>query len=602
MIITRKFGKIFRGKATPAQLMMAAILGTTVGFMPGLSQAPGLLAVLFLAAVILNANLALIGISTLLAGLLSIPLLPLTFGLGRFLLEGPLAGLFAFLINAPVLALFGFEYYVTTGGLVFGLVFGTLLGLGTVRSVRFFRQKMVDLDKNSEGWKRLHQRPWVKLFVWVFIGGGHGKLTYEDLLVKKGGSPFRPLGLVAAGLMVVVGFVVTLFLGDSIVRYVVQTNLERANGATVDLASAELRLREGRITLAGLAMADPEELRTDLFRAELIEADISQADLWRKRMHIDHLRVVEASTGESRRLPGSLTRPLPPAPKVDPEETEGRSLEDYLREAEKWRGRLAQLADWLERFSGSDKPVDGEPVDPEDEAARERRLREEGYRNAVATHLLRGSPTLLVSLASMEKMRVARMPEETFDLSGENLSTHPSLVEKAPRVVVRSSAESLLFDVNLASVAANRGLNTMKLVYLNVPVDSVAGNLRVSGQAPIEGGMLDFRTEGNWSASAIDLPLTVTVRNSRLSLPQLGETPIDELLVPIGLSGPLRNPRINFSEAAFADALAAAGKAEVARRFRAETDKISGQVEEKVGEELRARARSLLDGRLPGRK
>jgi len=600
MIFTRKFGKIFRGKATPAQLMMAAILGTTVGFMPGVLQAPGLLTVLFLAAVVLNANLALIGISMLLAGLLSIPLLPLTFGLGRFLLEGPLEGLFVFLVNAPVLALFGFDYYVTTGGLVVGLVLGTLLGLGTIRAVRVFRQKMVDLDQNSEGWKRFLQQRWVKLFVLVFIGGGLGKLTYQDLLSQKGGNPFRPLGLVAAALMVVVGGVMMLFLSDPIMRYAVQANLERANGATVDLAGAELRLREGRITLSGLAMADPKELRTDLFRAELIEADISQADLLRKRMHIERLRVVDASTGESRRFPGGLTRPLPKPPKIDPEK-EGKTLEDYLAEAEKWRTRLEQLADWLERLSGSDTPADGEPVEPEDEAARERRLRDEGYRNAVATHLVRGSPTLLISVASMEKMRVAHMPEETLDLAGENLSTHPGLVEKAPRLVVRSSAESLLFDVSLAAVAGIRGLNTIKVVYLNVPVDSVAGGLKVSGQAPMQGGMLDFRTEGNWSTAAIDLPLQVTLRNSRLSLPQVGETLIDELMVPIGLSGPLRNPRINFSDAALGDALVAAGKGEVARRFRAETDKITDRVEEKVGDELRERTRSLLDGRLPGR-
>lgn len=602
MIFTRKLGKIFRGKATPAQLMMAAVIGTTVGFMPGVIQAPGLLIVLFLAAVLLNANLALMGICVLVAGLISIPLLPVTFGLGRLLLEGPSEGLFAWLVNAPVLALFGFEYYATTGGLVLGVLLGTFFGLATVRSVRSFRSKMVDLDKNSEAWKRFNQRWWVKAFVLIFIGGGHGKLTYEELLVKKGGSPFRPLGLVAAALMVVIGFVVSLFASDSIARYVLQDNLEKANGATVDLGGVELQLGEGRMDLFDLAMADPEQLGRDLFRAERIEADISQADLWRKRMHIENLRVVDSSTGETRKFPGQLTRPLPEAPPVDPEDTGEKTLEDYLQEAEKWKSRLEQVADWLDRFSGPEETAEGEPVEPEDEAAKERRFREMGYRNVVAKHLITGAPTLLVSVVSVEKMKVAQMPEETLDISGENLSTHPSLVEEAPRLTVRSSADSLLFDISLAAVSKNRAANTLKLVYLNLPVDSVVGDLKFSGEAPMQGGTLDFRTEGSWSASAIDLPLDVTVRNTRLSVSQLGETSVEELLIPIGLSGPLRNPRIAWSDGAFADALAAAGKAEAARRIRAETDKVKDKVEEKIGDELREKTRGFLDRNLLNRE
>lgn len=599
MILTRKLGKIFRGKATPAQLMMAALIGTTAGFMPGFIQAPGLLAVIFLLAVVLNANLAVIGISLLFAGLLSIPLLPVSFWIGRVLLEGPLEGFFAFLINAPVFALFGFEYYATTGGLVMGVVLGTLWGFGTIQAVRSFRRKMVDLEKNSEAWKRFNERRWVKAFVFIFIGGGHGKLTYEQLLTKKGGNPFRPLGLVAAGLMVAVGFLVSLFANDQIVGYVVQSSLERANGASVDLERAELKLREGRVTLSGLAMADPENLRTDLFRAALIEADLHQADLLRKRLHIETLRVVDASTGEERALAGRLTRPRPKTPPA--KETEEKTLEDYLRDAEKWRDRLVQVADWLDRISGPGKTPDGKPIDLEDEAAREQRLREEGYRNAVASHLVRGAPTVLISLASVEKMRVARMPEETLDISGQNLSTHPHLVDKAPRVTIRSSAESLLFDVHLAAFSNQPAPNTMELVYLGLPVDSVAGGLKFSGQPPIQGGTLDFRTKGSWTTSMIDLPVDVTLKNTRLALAHVGETSIEELLLPIGVSGPFRNPRIRFNDSDFADALAAAGKAELARRVRAETDQIREKAEERIGEELRERTRGLLDGRLPGR-
>lgn len=601
MIITRKLGKIFRGKATPAQLMMAAIIGTTVGFMPGLSQAPGLLVLLFLSAVILNANLALMGVCLLVSALISFPLLPVTFRVGRLLLDGPLEGFFSTLINAPVLALFGFEYYATTGGLVVGLLLGSLFGYGTIRAVQGFRRKMVALDQNSEGWKRFHERRLVKLFVLIFIGGSRGKLSYEDLLAKKGGSPFRPLGLVCAGLIVVAGFVVSLFAGDAIVGYAVRSGLEQANGATVDLERAELRLSEGRMTLAGLAMADPNDLGTDLFRAERLEADISQADLWRKRIHIERLHVSDASSGETRDRRGSLNRPLEQqSPPV--RDGEAKTFEDYLRDAEKWRERLAQVADWLDRFSGPAKSPDAaEPGTPEDEDARERRLYEQGYRNAVASHLVRGSPTVLVSLALVEKMRVTQMPDETLEIKGENLSTHPALVEKAPRLTIRSSGETLLFDAQMAAYSKMPAENVLELAYLRLPVDTVAGGLKFSGEAPMKGGTLDFYTRGSWTASNIDMPVQVTLRKSRLSLAQAGATDVEELMLPIGVTGSFRNPRIHFTDSDLADALAAAGKAELARRVNAETEKVRNQAEEKVGEELRERTKGLFDGRLPGR-
>src|SRR5690625_44488 len=313
MIFTRKIGKIFRGKVTPGQLMMAALIGTTAGFVPGLLQAPGLVIFLFFAAVILNANLALMGICLLVSALLSILLLPLTFKIGQFLLDGPLEGFFATLVNAPVLAYFGFEYYATTGGLVLGVLFGILFGWGTIRSVQAFRRKMAGLEKNSEKWKRVQSNPLVKIFTFVFIGGGHGKLTYEDLLSHKG-SPIRPLGIVFAGLVCAVGGAIVLLTGDAIVGFALRNGLEKGNGATVDLENVELRLREGRLSLSGLAMADPKALDTDFFRAEALEADISQADLLRKRMHIETLRVAGATSGEKRERPGILYRPLPDLP------------------------------------------------------------------------------------------------------------------------------------------------------------------------------------------------------------------------------------------------------------------------------------------------
>lgn len=596
MIFTRKIGKIFRGKATPGQLMMAAIIGTTAGFMPGLLQAPGLFVFLFFAAVILNANLALMGICVLVSAILSIGLLPLTFRIGQFLLDGPLEGLFATLVNTPVLAYFGFEYYATTGGLVMGVLLGIVFGWGVIRAVQGFRRKMGHLDQSSAKWKKFQKNPFIRIFTFVFIGGGHGKLTYEELLEKKGG-PIRPLGIVLVALLAVFGFVLSLFLSDSIVRFAFQSGLERANGATVDLESAELKLTDGRLTLSGLALADPNALSTDLFRAEKLEASISQKDLLRKRIHIENLQLVGASTGEERQLPGILIRPLPdPLPE---ESGEGKSFDDYVREAKKWRERLNQLAEWVEKVSGPEK--DPEEVTPESEKERQRRILQDGYRRAVASHLIEKAPTLLISHASAEKMRMEQLPDETLDVIAENFSTHPRLVEEAPRITIRSSAESFLVDADLAGLTGRDRANGIEFVYRGLPVDQVASGLKFSGESPIQGGTIDLKTKGTWGISNLDLPVEVTLKKTQLSIPEMGDTAIEELLLPIGISGPLRNPRIGFSDKDFADALAQAGKEELSRRLQGETEKLRGKIEEKAEDAIGDRARDLLDGVLRNR-
>ena len=86
-MITKKIAKILRGSATPAQLMMACVFGCALGFMPGFAQSPGLIVFLILLLIVLNANLALAAIAAAVAKIVSLLLLPLSFGLGQVLLQ-----------------------------------------------------------------------------------------------------------------------------------------------------------------------------------------------------------------------------------------------------------------------------------------------------------------------------------------------------------------------------------------------------------------------------------------------------------------------------------------------------------------------------------
>ena len=127
MIITRKIGAILRGKATPFQLAAGCALGAALGFVPGFSTAPGLTVALVFLLVLINANLFLAAMVGMAAKLASWALLPVSFAIGRLLLDGPLSGLFQSVVNTPVLALLGVENYATTGGFVLGLLFGGII-------------------------------------------------------------------------------------------------------------------------------------------------------------------------------------------------------------------------------------------------------------------------------------------------------------------------------------------------------------------------------------------------------------------------------------------------------------------------------------------
>jgi uncharacterized protein (TIGR03546 family) len=349
-MLSRSIGKVLRGKATPVQLALACILGSILGFVPGYADgaaflhAPALLAALFAAVLILNANLPLAALVGVVAKLASLALMPVTFAAGRFLLDGPTQPLFQKAINAPVLALLGLEYYATTGGVLMGLIFGTVAAVIVIVLVRTFRARMAKLEEGSEAYRKYASKWWVKALSYLLLGKGKGKRTYAELNAKRLGNPIRPLGVVAAGLLIGLGVVVNALARDEIVTATLRRGLEAANGATVDIRRAQLDLRGGRLVIAGLAMADSAALDKDIFRAETIEADVSGRDLLRKRMTLDSVVASDAYTGEKRQIPGRITRRTPPHPEPDPHARQpgDKTLDDYLAQAEAWKDRLSQ--------------------------------------------------------------------------------------------------------------------------------------------------------------------------------------------------------------------------------------------------------------------
>jgi uncharacterized protein (TIGR03546 family) len=624
-MLTRSIGKVIRGKATPLQIALACILGSMIGFLPGYGdggvflRAPGLLLSLLILLLVLNANLTLAALTGMVAKLAALALMPLSFRLGIALLEGPTQPLFKAAINAPVLAYFGFEYYATTGGLVLGLLMGILAAVLVTTLVRSYRRHMSKLEESSERYQKYASKRWVRALAWLLVGKGKGKKSYAELLDKRMGNPVRPVGIVLALLLVGLVYIVQAFFRDEIVTAAAKRGLERANGATVDIGTAHLDLKNGQLLIRALAMADPAKLETDLFRASTLEATIDTSDLLRKRITLSRVASADASTGEKRPVRGTLIgKPVPPPPPPQGQKT----IDDYIKDAQKWKDRLQQAKRWLDEVNRKrEQPT--EPTQPgqKPETTRERlaRLaREQGWARVAATHLVEKAPSLLIRELAIDGLRTSPLPgqakPDVLDVHATNLSTQPWLVAATPEVTVKSRAHTLDFAASLAGVAAAAGNSSISLALRGLPADLVGEQLKFSGQEPIKGGTMDVSAHGTLTpAGAINLPLQVTLHDTTMTLPGAPSQRLAELVLPIGVEGPLENPRIQFDQNAFADALAKAGATALADRARGEaqkavekvTDKATKELEEKLGDKvpgLGNRLKGGLGDLIPGQK
>jgi uncharacterized protein (TIGR03546 family) len=575
-MIAKKIAKILRGNATPAQLMIACVLGSALGFMPGFAQAPGLIVLLTLLLIVLNGNLAVAAMVAVVAKIVSLLIMPLSFGVGRVLLDGPAQGLFKAAVNAPVLALFGLEYYTTTGGLLVGLALGTVAGLVVISLVRKTRTTMASLEEGSEGYRQWMAKWWVRLLLSVFVGRG-AKESYTSLLERRG-KAIRPVGVVFCVLVIILLVVVQMFFAGPVVASALQRGLERVNGATVDLEAADVDLAQGRMTLTGLAMADQSALDFDVFRAAAIEADVSAASLLRKRLKLDRVEIRDAEHGARRATPGWLVgdRPTPVKP-VEPKPGE-KTLDDYVRDARQWQQRLVQVRRWIDRLSGPTEEREvKEAEQPAGESLRERLEREIqvlGYAHVAAGHLIEGAPTFAVGELVAEGIRTDAIPNETVNVRGANLSTHPHLVQEIPSVTIESSGDTLRLALGLGAASAARGASTVDFAYRGLPVDRIADDLSVGGSPPIAGGTMDVALQGSVRTTGgtyIELPLQVTLHNTTLTVG--GQSaPIEQLMIPLGLRGPIENPRIRLDDSQLADALVAAGAGVLANELRGRAD------------------------------
>ncbi len=546
MIITRKIGSLIRGNTTPFQIYAACLLGALIGFIPSFSHAPALMVLWILLLLVLNANLFLAGIVVLLSKLVLLVAMPAIFSVGRLLLEGPTQGLFKTLINAPVTAYSGLDYYVVAGGQLVALVLGFVLAFVLKRSITNYRKKMMAMSEDSERLKKYNEKMWVKVLKFLFLGKGRGKKSYEELLSVRLGNPIRIWGL---AIVVVLGVLVGLAfskLSAPLLTSLAKSNLETANGATVDLEGVDLDLGGGKLEVLGLAMADAQNLDTNIFSSKRIVADVNTADLLRKRFSIDNLVIEDAASGDTRESPGKQIGPQATSDsKSKIEMPDFDDLDSVLNNAGEWKERLGQAKRWLEQMTAGGEEA-AEATSWKDEL--NSRIRALGHANVKADFLTEGSPTMWIRHIEAKGIKTPYFEGATLDLDGADLSTHPSLAAAAPTLSL--VADNKKFDARLSlGGASGTGSNDLKMLLKDVAVDPLAAKIKSSGEPPLAGGTMDIDLSGIIGTAANDLVAQVTFSGTTA---RISGKPVslNGVTLPLAIRGPLDRPGVKLESKA----------------------------------------------------
>ena len=297
----RSLGKIVRGGAGPAQVFLGCLLGVMIGMTPGFNLTLVLGIVLFL---VLNANFGLMMLGVALGKLLMYAAAPLTYALGRVVIEDVARGLFTRLANTPVLALMDLGRYCLVGGLIVGALVGAGLGIVLARIVVSLRRGALAAQAKSDKVAKVGKNVFVRILMRLVFG----KLKKPLAEAVEAKPPLlRKSGIIVVVVLVALIAAGELLLANVFFKDALQGGLESANGAEVNLEKASLSILGGSIEITGLQVTDRGTPAENMVEGDSFAADISVSSLlaggW---FVVDELSGQQPRIGAKRDKPGKV--------------------------------------------------------------------------------------------------------------------------------------------------------------------------------------------------------------------------------------------------------------------------------------------------------
>ncbi len=536
--LIRKIGRMLRGGAGRKEIFLGAFLGVLIGFNPTLSLTL-LLAVLV--TLLLNANIGFTLLGAAVGKLSGLALSVVTFHTGFFIIHSMgLEGVFTKLVNTPVLALMDLNVYSMIGSLPFAIIVGILFGKIMSAVVTKVREQMVKAAAHEKVGKAVGNK-FSRFLMWLAFG--KQKISTADVLTKQ--SPlFRKSGIILVAVVLAVSLLMDLLFANMLIKKGIQAAIVKQTGAQVDIDKVHFTIGGGKVGIENLQVTDPEKPTHNLLQIHQMVADLSVSDLLRRTYTIDLLAGSILQFDVERETPGAIyadqqeKNAQEEAEKAAAEEADGKTLDDYLAQAEKWKGWGEKIYEYLKKagdvYTGEAYAKEKPKADKQAAVAEADKV---GYRKADAD-LTADRAKLTIRKIEIDQVELGSgYPVQMFE--GTELSSHPGLNAQPTRLrLTPEDGSDPMAEITLHFEAPNL-MHTLKA---NVKGIDAADAVKVGDTLKIEEAKADISVDGTFSADSLDLPFSLLVRDLKTDNEVLNS--LGKLEIPGKLYGSLLLPRV----------------------------------------------------------
>jgi len=574
----RKIIKIMRGGVSPVIIFISVMLGFTFGLIPGFS---GLHAVLIAVVFLLNVHLGLFLLSAALGKALCFAAAPVLYHIGMAV-QNNLSSLLKILASIPIIGITDFSKYAVIGGLVAGPVVGVVAGLLLARTVIGFRRKLLNLEENSEKFKKWYSKTWVRVLDRILIGkrtkDTKALFTVKTKIIRKAGVAFAVILLVIFG-------VTTHYLKDTKIKEYASVKLTQLNGAEVNLESLKLSILNGEASVSGIQVTDANNPGNNQITVENISADASVYDLMLGKVVLDKVRLSNIQFDQKRQTPGKVIETKAEEPEVfDPCEykvgvEDISKLDKYLKNAKAMKEWLQKARKWLPdpNAKEGEVPVEQTPIKYLD--------------YLIARANVPTSARFLARDVLLEKVGIKSPVFGNSNISIENINDAPSATALPINLKVKSNETPLEMNMTF-DYSSGQKVPKVTGNFTKLDLSKLQSNLSSGAGLTFTSGLASGQFNGLITSESIDLTIDLDIQNMQASsqgdgILGLGAETTSEafkilknLKTTIKIVGPITEPRLVFDTHGLQDsikeALVKAGKEKLSQEIDKQIDKQLG--------------------------
>ena len=593
----RKYLAILRGGVSPVIIFLSVMLGFTFGLIPSWS---GIHVIAIALIFILNIHIGIFLISAGLGKAICFGAAPVLYHIGAAV-ESYLTPLLKLLAAIPIIGITDFGRYAVTGAVVCGPIVGAAGGLLLARTVIGFRRKLLNLEENSEKFKKWYSNRWVRILDRILIG----KRTKDaKALFSAKAKIFRKAGVALAVILLVTCAVVALLLKDTKVRDYAVARLTKANGAEVNLETLKLSALTGGASASGIQVTDAENPQNNQVAIDKIAADASVYNLLLGRVVVDQVLVSNVQFNQRRQTPGKVAEIPPQGPGVfDPCDfkvtvSDIGKLEKYLENAKALREWLQKVGKWLPKSEEQAAAAKEQPV-----------IKYLDY--LLARSDAPPSPRFLAKNVLLEKVEIPSLAFGNSTITLQNINDAPQSAGLPIRLEIKSNDTPMRVNVTFDYSAPGKPPQVTG-AFSGLDLSTLQSSLSSGAGLAFESGVASGQFNGQITADFVDLTVDVNIQNMQATaqgdgiLGLGGRTTseafkvLKDLKTTIRVVGPVSEPRLAFDvkglQGSIKEALVKAGQ----ERLSEEIDKQLGdKLGDKVPEELKdvlKKPKDLLDG------